>query len=85
MSSDHLGLTANAATVAIDLQGELEKIASGKVRDLFQVDERLLFVASDRISAFDVVMKNVSLKQFSSQHMPCPGGIGVTSTVRQSA
>ena len=52
---------APPAMVAIDLQGKLEKMASGKVRDLFEVDrERLLFVASDRISAFDIVMKNVS-------------------------
>ncbi|MHC5068097.1 MAG: phosphoribosylaminoimidazolesuccinocarboxamide synthase [Planctomycetota bacterium] len=36
---------------------DLELIASGKVRDLYRVDdEHLLFVASDRISAFDVVM-----------------------------
>ncbi|EQK99771.1 hypothetical protein G6O67_001830 [Ophiocordyceps sinensis] len=38
----------------------LEKVASGKVRDLFALDDpnALLFVASDRLSAFDVVMKN---------------------------
>ena len=52
---------APPAMVAIDLQGKLERLASGKVRDLFKVDdERLLFIASDRISAFDTVMKNVS-------------------------
>src|SRR5437763_4899177 len=35
----------------------LRHIYSGKVRDVYEVDERhLLFVASDRISAFDVVM-----------------------------
>ena len=35
----------------------LERIASGKVRDLYAVgDQHLLLVASDRISAFDVVM-----------------------------
>lgn len=34
-----------------------EQIASGKVRDIYRLDdERLLFVATDRISAFDVVM-----------------------------
>lgn len=34
-------------------------MASGKVRDLYEVDHNsLLFVASDRISAFDVVMEN---------------------------
>jgi phosphoribosylaminoimidazole-succinocarboxamide synthase len=31
-------------------------VRSGKVRDLFEVDERLLLVASDRLSAFDVVL-----------------------------
>lgn len=35
----------------------LEKLPSGKVRDIYRLDEEhLLFVASDRISAFDVVM-----------------------------
>jgi len=37
----------------------LTKIAEGKVRDLYEVDEEtLLFVASDRISAYDVIMQN---------------------------
>jgi phosphoribosylaminoimidazole-succinocarboxamide synthase len=36
---------------------ELELYASGKVRDIYRVDaNRLLFVASDRISAFDYVL-----------------------------
>ena len=35
----------------------LEQIASGKVRDIYAMDEEhLLFVTTDRISAFDVVM-----------------------------
>ncbi|TKA31153.1 hypothetical protein B0A54_14287 [Friedmanniomyces endolithicus] len=39
----------------------LEKIASGKVREIFKVDdETLLFVATDRISAYDVVLESVS-------------------------
>jgi phosphoribosylaminoimidazole-succinocarboxamide synthase len=43
----------------------LPKIAEGKVRDLYEVNEKtLLFVASDRISAYDVIMRNVrSLKR----------------------
>lgn len=37
----------------------LPKIAEGKVRNLYEVDEKtLLFVASDRISAYDVIMAN---------------------------
>jgi len=52
---------ASTAIVRIDLQ--LPKIASGKVRDLFDIDgNTLLFVASDRISAYDVVMENVGFK-----------------------
>ena len=35
----------------------LRQVASGKVRDIYEVgDDRLLLVASDRISAFDVVL-----------------------------
>lgn len=35
----------------------LSRVASGKVREIFQLDEgRLLFAATDRISAYDVVM-----------------------------
>jgi phosphoribosylaminoimidazole-succinocarboxamide synthase len=38
----------------------LPKVAEGKVRDLYEVDGKtLLFVASDRISAYDVIMDNV--------------------------
>ncbi|RLD99402.1 MAG: phosphoribosylaminoimidazolesuccinocarboxamide synthase, partial [Aquificota bacterium] len=37
---------------------ELKKLFSGKVRDVYEVDEnRMLLVATDRISAFDVVFK----------------------------
>ncbi|OCL12271.1 phosphoribosylaminoimidazole-succinocarboxamide synthase-like protein [Glonium stellatum] len=47
------------ALVEIDIQAKLKRVASGKVRDVFEIDsETLLFVASDRISAYDVVMKN---------------------------
>lgn len=40
----------------------LKLVARGKVRDIYEVPnhpEALLFVATDRISAFDVIMKNV--------------------------
>ena len=49
------------AIVTIDIQGKLPKVASGKVRDLYAIDDdTLLFVASDRISAYDVIIENVS-------------------------
>ncbi|ODV93150.1 hypothetical protein PACTADRAFT_72243 [Pachysolen tannophilus NRRL Y-2460] len=42
-----------------DLDNILPLIARGKVRDIYQVDEQsLLFVATDRISAYDVIMEN---------------------------
>jgi len=37
---------------------DLKLIHRGKVRDLYEVDDKLLMVATDRISAFDVVMDN---------------------------
>jgi len=44
-----------------DLSKALPLVASGKVRDLYELDANtLLFVASDRISAYDVIMDNVS-------------------------
>jgi phosphoribosylaminoimidazole-succinocarboxamide synthase len=48
--------------IQIDSQVEqhgLKKIASGKVREIYEIDaQSLLFVATDRISAYDVIMKN---------------------------
>lgn len=44
--------------ISSDLPG-LALIARGKVRDIYKVpefDEALLFIATDRLSAFDVVM-----------------------------
>ena len=37
---------------------DLTKVKSGKVREVFDLGEHYLFVASDRISAFDVIMPN---------------------------
>ena len=41
----------------LDLPG-IHKIASGKVREIFDLDDRLLLVATDRISAFDCILPN---------------------------
>src|SRR5713101_1557662 len=41
----------------IDLPG-IRKVKSGKVREVFDLGEALLFVATDRISAFDCIMPN---------------------------
>ena len=51
----------NNAVITTDLEDSLQLLSRGKVRDLYTVDnETLLFVATDRISAYDVVLKNVS-------------------------
>lgn len=53
-----------------DLEG-LQLLKRGKVRDMYDLGDRLLMVASDRISAFDVVMpapipgKGIILNQIS--------------------
>jgi len=42
---------------ALELPG-IRKIASGKVREIFDLGERLLLVSTDRISAFDCILPN---------------------------
>ncbi|EXJ54253.1 phosphoribosylaminoimidazole-succinocarboxamide synthase [Cladophialophora yegresii CBS 114405] len=47
------------ALVKPNVGDALPLVASGKVRELYAVDSKsLLFVATDRISAYDVIMKN---------------------------
>jgi phosphoribosylaminoimidazole-succinocarboxamide synthase len=45
----------NDTLVALDLPG-IRKLRSGKVREVFDLGETLLFVATDRLSAFDVIL-----------------------------
>jgi phosphoribosylaminoimidazole-succinocarboxamide synthase len=47
----------NETLLTLDLPG-IRKVKSGKVRDIFDLGENLLFVATDRISAFDCIMPN---------------------------
>src|SRR5207248_2259033 len=47
----------NEALLQIDLPG-IPKVKSGKVREMFDLGDRFLLVATDRISAFDCVMPN---------------------------
>src|ERR671935_3144663 len=44
-----------ATQSSIELPG-IKKLRSGKVREVFDLGETLLFVATDRISAFDVIL-----------------------------
>jgi phosphoribosylaminoimidazole-succinocarboxamide synthase len=47
----------NEPLLQLDLPG-IRKVKSGKVREVFDLGDRLLFVATDRISAFDCIMPN---------------------------
>ena len=47
----------NGPLLSLDLPG-IKKLKSGKVREVFDLGDRLLFVATDRISAFDCIMPN---------------------------
>src|SRR3954451_4048264 len=47
----------NEPLLQIDLPG-IPKVKSGKVREMFDLGDRLLLVATDRISAFDCIMPN---------------------------
>ena len=47
----------NPTVLQLDLPG-IRKIRSGKVREVFDLGDAFLLVASDRISAFDVIMPN---------------------------
>jgi len=51
------GGMSNEPLLKIDLPG-VQKLKSGKVREVFDMGDSLLFVATDRISAFDCVMPN---------------------------
>src|SRR5262245_15863500 len=53
--SAHLALDAPMLT--LDLPG-INKVKSGKVREMFDLGDTFLMVATDRISAFDCIMPN---------------------------
>src|SRR5579859_2688212 len=50
------GLSSRIATIGpVTALSDLPKIGSGKVREIYDLGDRLLLVASDRISTYDVV------------------------------
>src|SRR3989441_4792325 len=55
--SFHIARMTNETLLGLDLPG-IKKLKSGKVREVFDLGDHLLFVATDRISAFDVIMPN---------------------------
>ena len=60
----------NETVLQLELPG-VKKLKSGKVREIFDLGDRLLFVATDRLSAFDVILpdgipgKGIVLTQMS--------------------
>ena len=56
MSSAEMVNPGDPRAAGHTLAGSGGFVRSGKVRDLFEVGDRLLLVASDRLSAFDVVL-----------------------------
>lgn len=55
-------MSSDQVITKMDLEAHgFKKVASGKVREIYEIDEEtLLFVATDRISAYDVILENVS-------------------------
>src|SRR4030088_3215622 len=45
----------SASIASLDLPG-IKKLRSGKVREVFDLGDTLLFVVTDRLSAFDVIL-----------------------------
>jgi phosphoribosylaminoimidazole-succinocarboxamide synthase len=80
LSVDRLQMQTITQT-RIDLPG-INKLRSGKVREVFDLGETLLFVATDRISAFDVILpdpipdKGAVLNQISAFWFQRFGEIG---------
>ncbi len=69
------------STIVTETTLDLPLLARGKVRDIYDLGDRLLIVATDRISAFDVVLPNGIpdkgrvLTQMSAFWFGCTGSI----------
>ena len=64
---------ANTAALIDSNIPDLQLLSKGKVRDIYATSSpnHLLFVASDRISAYDVILKNVN-HPLPSPPLPIP-------------
>jgi len=49
-------LVRKSDTIIVTQLGDLPLVARGKVRDVYELGDKLLIVATDRLSAFDVVL-----------------------------
>jgi phosphoribosylaminoimidazole-succinocarboxamide synthase len=72
MNKEVWGNTSMVSSVVVDSHLPFKTVKKGKVRDLYEVNDCLLLVATDRISAFDYVLpdpipgKGVCLTQLSA-------------------
>lgn len=57
MSSTNAEILGGEAVLTVSLPG-IPHVRTGKIREIFDLGDSLLFVATDRISAFDCVMPN---------------------------
>ncbi len=48
---------------------EYTPVKEGKVREIYDIGEELIMVATDRISAFDVILKNKVTKKGTAQSL----------------
>ena len=55
LNNPRMANSNNETILQLELPG-IKKLKSGKVREVFDLGDRLLFVATDRLSAFDVIM-----------------------------
>jgi phosphoribosylaminoimidazole-succinocarboxamide synthase len=57
--------------IGTDLSHYFKHLSRGKVRELYEIDDdRVLFVATDRVSAFDVVSRSIMLTGISFKSVP---------------
>ena len=72
---------SNTVVMTTNIEG-LPPPRRGKVRDIYETEEHLLIVATDRVSAFDVVLhegipgKGRVLNQLSVQYHSEPSRLG---------
>ena len=48
---------------------ELKPIKEGKVREIYDNGDNLIMVATDRISCFDVILKNIISKRLQKKEL----------------
>ena len=71
MSTDKLTFIQNHMNHTLQAVETPKPTARGKVRDIFTTDKEIFLVASDRVSAFDVILGTIPLKGAMLTHQAC--------------